>query len=471
MFNFNNTYSKLSDNFFYHVKPEDFPKSSLIIYNEDLAKELGAQELEHSEILQYLSGQRLINNEEPISMAYAAHQFGHFVPQLGDGRAMLLGEVVSNGVRRDIQLKGSGQTPFSRNGDGKSALGPVLREYIVSEAMYHLGVPTTRALAAVSTNEPVYRNGAEPGGILTRVAASHIRIGTFQFFAAKEDLKSLKELADYTIQRHYPEIKELINDRSREVYLRLIQEVAKKHAKLVSSWMGLGFIHGVMNTDNMSLSGETIDFGPCAFMDEFQFNKVFSSIDRQGRYNYQNQIPIAQWNLYRFAECLIPLIDNDQNIAIDKVTKTLEDSLKYYDQQWLMTMANKLGISDYDEQTREIITDWLTYLHDNELDFTISFRTLTEDINSFAQFSERIRAKQGEGAQELMNKSNPVYIPRNHQIEKVIDMAYEADFSHFFKMCEMVKEPFLRREEYEEFEEFERAPQKSERVKATFCGT
>jgi len=469
MFIFQNTYCSLPAHFYAPVKPQAFKKAKMIRFNEELAIDLGHNEKDPESITKYLSGQKIIGEQSPIALAYAGHQFGHFVPQLGDGRAVLLGEVLSKDNKRfDIQLKGSGQTPFSRAGDGKSSLGPVLREYIVSEAMFHLGIPTTRALAAVATNEDVFRQTVEPGGVFTRVASSHIRIGTFEFFASKGDFQSVKLLADYTISRHY----ENINSNNEDKYLNLITEYAKKQSKLISKWMSVGFIHGVMNTDNMALSGETIDFGPCAFLDEFKFKKVFSSIDRNGRYAYDNQIPIGQWNLYRLAECLISLIqgeqEQEQEQAIEKVKSTLKKCVDIYDKDWLSEMALKFGISEAIEEDRELINDWLNYLEENELDFTISFRELTEDINSHPNFTQRILNRHDSNSLELMNRTNPIYIPRNHQIEKVIQDAFKGNYETFNKIADAIKTPFSRNERYSEFEE---APQIEERVSATFCGT
>jgi uncharacterized protein YdiU (UPF0061 family) len=464
MIPFNNTYINLPENFYAEVTPKSFDRAKLILLNEALLEELQIDTNDKDELTKIFSGQVLHQKSQPLAQAYAGHQFGNFVPQLGDGRAVLLGEVLSKSNSRfDIQLKGSGMTPFSRGGDGKSSLGPVLREYIVSEAMYHLGIPTTRALAAIETGETVIRQMPTPGGLFTRVASSHIRVGTFQYLACRGDIEGIKELTDYTIKRHYPNL-----NSSKSPYLDFIQEVAKKQARLVAKWMAVGFIHGVMNTDNMSVSGETIDFGPCAFMDEFKFNKVFSSIDRYGRYAYNNQIKIAQWNLYRLAECLIPIIDDDENKAIKYIQETLESSIQYYDQFWLEEMVKKFGIENPNQGDRELINDWLNYLEENELDFTIAFRELSKDLNSHPKFKDRILERQSESSIELMLKTNPIYIPRNHQIERAIENAYNGDFQLFYKLTEVVKTPFNRSENYEEFE---KAPQKEERVTATFCGT
>lgn len=464
MINFKNTYSKLPENFYAPVDPKSFVQAKLIKLNKELLEELQISSEDIDQLVKYFSGQEIPDKAEPIAQAYAGHQFGNFVPQLGDGRAVLLGEVISNeGQRYDIQLKGSGITPFSRGGDGKSSLGPVLREYIVSEYMHNLDIPTTRSLAAISSGEQVFRDGPTPGGVFTRVASSHIRIGTFQYLACRGDIEGLKVLADYSIDRHYPS---LVEDNDK--YLKLIEEVAKRQASLVAKWMSVGFIHGVMNTDNMSISGETIDFGPCAFVDEFKFNKVFSSIDRYGRYAYNNQIKIAQWNLYRLAECLIPIIDKDEDKAIELIQNKLENCIPFYDKFWLEEMAKKFGIEEAIESDRELINDWLTYLEENELDFTISFREISEDLDSHPKFKERILSRHSEGSNTLMLDTNPVYIPRNHQIEKLIELAYEEDYSLFQKMLEVIEEPFNRRDE---LNEFEKAPQKEERVTATFCGT
>ena len=367
-FPFENTYARLPDRFYARVVPTPVRAPRLIRVNTELALDLGLDPdwLAGPEGLEVLAGQRVPETAEPIAMAYAGHQFGHFVPQLGDGRAILLGEVIDRqGVRRDVQLKGSGRTPFSRSGDGRAALGPVLREYVVSEAMAALGIPTTRSLAAVMTGETVARETLLPGAVLTRVATSHVRIGTFQFFAARGDLEGLRLLADYVISRHYPEAADA--DRP---YRSLLELVTVRQAELIARWLLVGFIHGVMNTDNMSIAGETIDYGPCAFMDEYDPAKVFSSIDQRGRYAYANQPQIATWNLARFAETLLPLIDEDQHKAIKQAEEVLERFSACFEAAYSAGMRQKLGFSTEADGDLELAGEFLSLLATNQVDFT-----------------------------------------------------------------------------------------------------
>jgi uncharacterized protein YdiU (UPF0061 family) len=479
MIKFNNTYNKLPSNFFEPTQPEIFNSPKLLAFNSELAnQELGLSiaNLTDVELSKLFSGQELPEGSEPIALAYAGHQFGHFVPQLGDGRAVLLGEVLTPENKRfDIQLKGSGRTYFSRGGDGKSSLGPVIREYIVSEAMHFLRVPTTRALAAVLTGEEVFREAPLPGAILTRVASSHIRVGTFEFLAAQSDLDGLKTLVNYCVERHYPNIK---NDEN--IYLSFIKEVSKKQSRMVAKWMSLGFIHGVMNTDNMSISGETIDFGPCAFMDNFSNQRVFSSIDRNARYAYSNQMEIAKWNLTRLASCLIPLLSDDEDKAIEKIQKTINICFEFYQKDWLEQMSRKFGIELPQESDEKIINTFLTYLQQNDLDFTQSFRNLSDDsfsfnnTESFKEFkflwNNRLTDSSTtfEQAKEIMEKVNPIFIPRNHQVERAIQGALKGDLTVFNQMIEVSKNPF---QEQAEFTEFKVPPKENERIAATFCGT
>lgn len=480
MIAFDNSYLSLPQAFYAHVKPAWVPKPELLVFNHQLATEtLGMQVkgLPESDLAQIFAGQKLPEGSCSIALAYAGHQFGHLVPQLGDGRALLLGEVVNeHGQRFDLQLKGSGQTPFSRNGDGKSSLGPVIREYIVSEAMHHLGVPTTRALAAVKTGEPVYREDALPGAILTRVASSHIRIGTFEYFAVRQDYENLKILADYAMTRHYPDV----DSSGPDKYLEFIVRVATKQAQMVAQWMSFGFIHGVMNTDNMSISGETIDFGPCAFMDHFSFDKVFSSIDRGGRYAYQNQIPIARWNLTRLASCLIPLVDKDEKLSIQKLENTLDEVAPIYESEMRRAMGKKLGLFETQKQDDELIKSFLSYLQQENLDFTLSFRSLCDqpdkmvqnrDFDEFKHKWKRRLNEQSQGPSEairLMQSSNPVYIPRNHQVENAIQAAIEGELKIFTDLNAVLKNPF---QVQHEFEKYSLAPEPQEVVQETFCGT
>src|SRR5437773_3650770 len=373
-FPFEHTYAALPANFFARVVPTPVASPRLIKLNRPLAIHLGLDpdRLASPEGTEILAGKRVPEGADPIAMAYAGHQFGHFVPQLGDGRAILLGEVIDQqGVRRDIQLKGSGRTPFSRGGDGRAALGPVLREYVVSEAMAALGIPTTRSLAAVITGETVARETLLPGALLTRVATSHIRVGTFQFFAARGDLEGLRLLADHVITRHYPEAA-----HSDRPYASLLELVTLRQAELIARWLLVGFIHGVMNTDNTSIAGETIDYSPCAFMDEYHPGKVFSSIDQQGRYSYANQPQIAMWNLARFAETLLPLIDEDQQQAIKEAENVLERFSARFQAAYSAGMRQKLGLHTEADGDLELASEFLRLLATNQVDFTLAFRRL-----------------------------------------------------------------------------------------------
>jgi uncharacterized protein YdiU (UPF0061 family) len=461
MLEFQNTYIQNPSHFFSPVKADHLENPELILFNYDLALELTGIDFNKyspQEIANYFSGQD--KTIDSISLAYSGHQFGHLNPTLGDGRAMLMGEILTKENKRfDIQLKGSGPTPYSRNGDGKSALGPVIREYLVSEAMHSLGVPTTRALCAVNTNENVFRQTPEPGGIFTRVASSHIRIGTFEYFAIREDFNGIKTLADYTIARHYPD--------ADGNYLKFIELVAKKWATMIAKWMSLGFIHGVMNTDNMAVSGETIDFGPCAFMDTYSENKVFSSIDRNGRYAYNNQLNIGKWNLYRFASCFIQLVEAKQ------IEKLLEELDNIFEVSWLSEMAKKFGISSAIESDKDLIKSFLKILEDNKLDFTQSFTKLTHGLDSFGELEGFLDFKikwekriDIEEAQKYMQNVNPYIIPRNHQVQKAIDMAYDGDYSYFIDLNKAFKEPYSSNHETLMI-----TPKENEIVTATFCGT
>lgn len=472
MIKLENSYLNLPETFYKKAIAAKIPSPELIAFNPSLAKEIGLDlsEKNDDELAQIFSGQILLPKSTPISLAYAGFQFGHPVPQLGDGRALLLGQ--SDGF--DIQLKGSGPTPFSRNGDGKSALGPVIREYIVSEAMHHLGVPTTRALCAVTTGEDVFRQqGAEPGGIFTRVADSHLRVGTFQYFAFQNDIESIVTLLDYTIERHYPEFKDLPKDRKA---IELLKSLTVKQAKLIAKWSGLGFIHGVMNTDNFSMAGITIDYGPCAFMEEFNFHKVFSSIDRQGRYSFFNQVPIAKWNLTRLAETLLPLIHSDQQTAIDEVEKSVLPLFSLFETKRIEQFALKLGITDPKETDEELVMQFLKYLEDNSLDFTLGFYQLPDlyrgDV-SFYKSNEALENfvkvwKQRVAKIENVNLHNPLYIPRNHLVQKAITEAYQGDFEYFHKLNLILQKPF---EKQQNAEEFETPAKPEEAVTKTFCGT
>jgi len=485
VFQFDNTYARLPEKFYARVAPAKVPKPELIKWNTELAQQLGAQAESppERELAEVFTGQKLLPGSEPIALVYAGHQFGHFVHQLGDGRALLMGEVVDPlGRRHDIQLKGSGITPFSRSGDGKAPLGPVLREYLVSEALHHLGLPTTRSLAAAKTGELVYRERALPGAILTRVASSHIRIGTFEYFAARHDLENLKRLTEYSIQRHYPGIQ---NDS--EAYLHFFSKVGHAQIELVTSWMALGFIHGVMNTDNMSIAGETIDFGPCAFMDHFRSNQVFSSIDQSGRYSYSNQAQITLWNLSRLGNCLVFLTDLGSKETAKTLNKELDSLGTLFEQRLASKMVKKLGIlKDEQPQDRDLARQWLRYLETQRLDYTLSFRNLANLVESDADLSFFERTSTFQDFYRLwqkrvhnqdletkaikgeMNRVNPVFIPRNHKIEQVIEAGLRGDFSLFHEMSEVLKNPY---EEQEEFSSYKLAPRPEQVIQATFCGT
>ena len=463
-FSFQNTYARLPESFFEEVQPTPVLRPSLIAANKDLARELGLDpnSLDSPEALAIFSGNTLPKGADPLAMAYAGHQFGNFVPQLGDGRAILLGEIAG----KDIQLKGAGPTPFSRRGDGRSALGPVLREYLVSEAMHALGIPTTRALAAVATGEMVLREEPEKGGIFTRVATSHLRIGTAQYFAGRRDRESLEALVTYANHRLYPE---------NQNALDLLRKVIEKQARLVAQWMSVGFIHGVMNTDNMSLSGETIDYGPCAFMDHFSPTQKFSFIDQGGRYAYQNQPGIAQWNLVRLAEALLPLLDPDQDRAVELAKAELEKFPDLYDAHHLELFSQKLGHPGKIDAA--LLQGLFDLMSAQKVDFTLTFRRLAQGPDSFlGLFSEGPPARewlahwQALGAADvpLMNSMNPAFIPRNHRIEEVIAAAQKDNFAPFHRLHRILANPF---QEQPEEADFQKPPRPEEVVCATFCGT
>lgn len=455
MIKFENTYNKLPQRFFSRVRPAYFKDPELIKFNFELAQELGMKI--DQDIEKIFSGQLIPEGADPLAMAYAGFQFGHPVPELGDGRAMLLGEV--NGF--DLHLKGAGQTAYSRRGDGLSALGPVIREYIVSESMHALGVSTTRALCAVKTNESVYRQfGEEPGGVFTRVASSHIRVGTFQYFAFKNDYEGIEVLLEYTLKRHYPELLKL--NTTRERALEFLKEFAKRQGDLIARWSGLGFIHGVMNTDNCHVGGITIDYGPCAFLEDFSFQKVFSSIDQRGRYSFFNQVPIIQWNILRLAECFIPFIG-------DGLPEELKTILNDIPNKRMEAFAEKMGINDFRESDTPIVMSYLTYLEKEKLDFTQSFRKLSEmyQLNQFEGFDFHAW-KERVNSPEYFDSKNPWFIPRNHQVQKAIDQIYLGDKSHFEKMLLASRNPYLYQEEYAEFYV---PAQSEEMVTKTYCGT
>ncbi len=484
---FENSYALLPERMCAHTVPARPPAPALVRVNRDLAAHLWLDPdwLSGPEGLEFLSGREIIEGSDPIAQAYAGHQFGHFVPQLGDGRAILLGEVIDRaGHRRDIQLKGAGRTPFSRGGDGRAALGPVLREYVLSEAMAALGIPTTRALAALTTGEEVFRDEALPGALLVRIASSHIRVGTFQYFAAQGDVDGLRHLADHVIARHYPQA--ACRD---EPVLALLQAVIEAQADLVASWLLIGFIHGVMNTDNCSVAGETIDYGPCAFMDEYDPSKVFSSIDRAGRYAYANQPRIAQWNLARLAEALLPLIAEDQDKAIEKAQAVLARFESRFTHAYRAGLRRKLGLHIAEDGDVDLASAILDAMHANQVDFTLFFRLLGQaadgndeparglfaDPSAFDQWAVKWRLRLLREAQASaerrasMDKVNPAFIPRNHRVEAMIQAAVkEGDFIPFEELLAVTGRPF---EEQPGREAFAQSPSVDERVSATFCGT
>ncbi len=480
------SYMRLPEHFYARLGPTPVARPRLIQFNTALAAELGL-ELDGSDdnkLAALFSGNQLPPGVEPIAAAYAGHQFGHFVPQLGDGRAILIGEARDRaGNWRDIQLKGSGRTPFSRNGDGRAAVGPVLREYLVSEAMHALGIPTTRSLAAVLTGEFVLREARLPGAILTRVAASHIRVGTFEYFAARRQDEAVRQLADYVIERHYPDAR-----RSDRPYLALLQQVIARQAALIAQWLRVGFIHGVMNTDNMALSGETIDYGPCAFMDTYDPAQVFSSIDSSGRYAYHNQPAIARWNLARLAETLLPLLDAVPERAVELATAEIERFGALFTARWLEGMSQKIGLTQHDDADGALVQALLDLMQQQQADFTLTFRNLAEAVSGdtaavrtllaepaafdpwYAQWQARL-AQEGDvpDRAERMRRVNPIYIPRNHRIEQVIDAAVaREDFSMFAEMLGVVTQPYREQPQQARYAQ---PPAPSERVLQTFCGT
>jgi len=465
------------------------PQPALLRFNRALADELGldARALEGEAGAAIFAGNELPSGATPIAQAYAGHQFGGFSPQLGDGRALLLGEVIDrNGRRRDIAFKGSGRTPFSRGGDGKAAVGPMLREYLVSEAMHALGIPTTRALAVAATGTPVQREEMLPGAVLTRVAASHIRVGTFQFFAARGEYEKVRQLADYAIRRHYPELAE-----QPQPYLELLRAVAERQARLIAQWMHVGFIHGVMNTDNMTISGETIDYGPCAFMEAYDPRTVFSSIDTQGRYAYANQPLIGQWNLARFAETLLPLVDSEQpERAVAPATEVLHTFPLRYESHWLAGARAKLGLTTEDDADLPLAQDWLELMRSNAADFTLAWRRLSDaaageraaldalfadasELQAWlTRWQERIARENTstDARAEAMRRINPIYIPRNHRVEEALAAASErSDFAPFERLLAAITQPYCERDERVDYAQ--PAPAQFNTCYKTFCGT
>ncbi len=477
---FDNTYSKLPDTMLSKLSPIPVKAPQIIIINHSLSKQLGLDFSTTNEenLALMFSGNLLPEGSDAIAQAYAGHQFGHFT-MLGDGRAIVIGEHISkNNQRFDIQFKGSGKTPFSRNGDGRAALGPMLREYIISEAIHALNIPTTRSLAVVKTGETVMRETPLIGAILTRVAKSHIRVGTFQYAVISEDKKNLKTLFDYTVERHYPHIKD-----SKTPALDLLKTVMEKQTKLVVDWMRVGFIHGVMNTDNMAISGETIDYGPCAFMDTYDPETVFSSIDQQGRYAYFNQPGIAKWNLARLAESLIPLIDNDKDKAIKIATETINSFSELYKKNWFKMMRKKLGLLGEDLKDEGLIIDLLTWMHQNKADYTNTFCYLMNEkikeekiysnqgfISWKQQWQERLKLHKNspEKSLELMRLANPLVIPRNHKVEEALEAANNDDLSPMKNLLKFLEKPYENQEGIIEYQY--PAPPSNEKYQ-TFCGT
>jgi len=480
-FRFDNTYNCLPDNLFSVEAPESVKAPELVILNKALASQMGLDFSGSDEkaLAEMFGGNTMPDGAEPLAQAYAGHQFGHF-NILGDGRAILWGEHLGPDERRyDIQYKGSGRTPYSRRGDGRASLGPMLREYIISEAMHALGIPTTRSLAVVTTGEKVYRQTPLPGAILTRVAASHIRVGTFEYTAYQREPKLVQTLVDYTIQRHYPELQEAENRA-----LALFKAVSERQAELMTHWMRVGFIHGVMNTDNALLSGETIDYGPCAFMDPYAPDTVFSSIDYEGRYAYKNQPLIAQWNLARLVETLIQLFHEDLDTAIEMAQKGVEEFGPLYQQKWLSMMRKKLGLFGEEDEDKALVEELLEWMHQNRADYTNTFRALKTELlpdgiefqtaafqKWHTQWDKRRKRHNGDlqASLELMRVNNPAVIPRNHKVEQALNAASDkGDFQPLHALLEALERPY---EERPELAPFQLPPLPEERVCQTFCGT
>ena len=484
MQNLKNTYSELPKEFHKAIEPTAVSKPEVLSLNYALANDLSIDTSDETQLLKYFSGNAVPENASAIATAYAGHQFGNFVPQLGDGRAILIGELIDEtGKLNDIQLKGSGPTAFSRQGDGRSAIGPVIREYVLSEAMHAMNVPTTRALAAISTGDDVYRETVLKGGILTRISSSLIRVGTFEFFRARQDLENLRILADYSINRLYPEI-----SGQKNKYLLLFDAIAKKQSILISKWMSIGFIHGVMNTDNFSISGETIDYGPCAFMEAYDPDTVFSSIDRHGRYKYSNQPKIALWNLSCLAGCLLPIIDENEDEKEEIIRESLGNFSKDLNSRINIEMTKKIGLKETHESNK-LTKDLLSIMHQNGADFTLTFRSLSSTLKSnddeflqcfnsneepkdwLKEWKKLIKeeSQNKDALIESLNSKNPIYIPRNHMIERAI-REYEEENTHSImdEMLEVTSNPYLVQKNMEDYA----VPAKEdEQVTQTFCGT
>jgi len=488
LFSFDNSYARLPEHFYARLAPTPVAAPRLIKLNEPLARHLGLDpvKLATPEGVDVFAGNRVPEGAAPLAMAYAGHQFAGFVPQLGDGRAILLGEVIdADGLRRDIHLKGSGRTPFSRRGDGRAALGPVLREYVVSEAMAALGIPTTRALAAVTTGETVLRDEPLPGAVITRIAASHIRVGTFQFFAARGDVDGLKALADHVVARHYPAAAQ-----ADSPYRALLDGVILRQAVLIARWMLVGFIHGVMNTDNIAISGETIDYGPCAFMDAYHPETVYSAIDQRGRYAYENQPGVGRWNLARFAETLLPLLADDKEVAIKQAEEALAAFPQHFQNAYATGFRQKLGFRQAREADEVLAQDLLERMDANNADFTLTFRGLSQaaadgkydagvgalfaDPAAFHDWAARWRQRlEEEGGDPdargmAMQSVNPAFIPRNHLVAEVIAAALQEDYGPFERLLAVLARPYA---DQPDAQRYTLPPQPHEVVHQTFCGT
>jgi len=474
---FDNSYARLPELFHSRVNPEPVHKPGIVVFNRSLATRMGlkADELDSERGAAIFAGNAIPDGAEPLAQAYAGHQFGHFT-MLGDGRAILLGEHLTPGGKRfDVQLKGSGRTPFSRRGDGRAALGPMLREYLISEAMHALGIPTTRSLAVATTGQVVHRDDALPGAVLTRIAASHIRVGTFEYAAAKGDIGALRGLADHTLQRHYPEMA-----KARDPYRALLEGAIDRQAKLIAQWLLTGFVHGVMNTDNMALSGETIDYGPCAFLDAYDPDTVFSSIDRNGRYAYGNQPNIAHWNLARLAESLLPLLDEDETRAVAIAKQSLATFPGSFRRHWLSGMRAKLGLFAEEDDDASLFEDLLHWMKRTRADYTNTFRNLAPEPTSIAEaelqvwharWSARL-ARQPQTLQEsaaLMRSANPAIIPRNHNVEEALEAAVEKnDFSVMQDLLDALADPYAKTQSHARYRT---PPPPGSGVYQTFCGT
>ena len=486
-FDFDNTYARELEGFYVPWQGAVAPAPMIVQFNDDLAHDLGldTEALNSGEGAAVFAGSVAPEGAYPLAQAYAGHQFGGFSEQLGDGRALLLGEVLDkDGIRFDVQLKGSGRTPFSRGGDGKAALGPVLREYLMGEAMHALGVPTARALAAVTTGEEIVRDGMKPGAVLARIASSHLRVGTFQFFAARKEWDKVRQLADYAIARHFPELVD-----ADDKYLAFLSAVVDGQATLVAGWLHMGFVHGVMNTDNMTISGETIDYGPCAFVDAYDPKAVFSSIDRDGRYAFGNQPVIAQWNLTRLAETLLQLIDPDDNEnAIRLATNVINSFIAHYTIIWTAGMRTKIGLASIEGDDTALINDLFAAMEGEQVDYTLFFRHLADvaigkNDNLLSLFNDHVNIKvwltawqdrllrdpqNPDARTKLMNLVNPIYIPRNHRVEEALQAAEAGDMAPFAKLLKVLSAPFSKRDGLETFEG--PAPSDFGPYK-TFCGT